>query len=144
MALNRDELKAKAASTQRQFDIVSLPTGGDVKIQSLTRSEQRKWRKACQKKNGEPDPAKQGYYDDVLLSMTVVADSGEAVFTVTDAFEGCWDDFLIADTNALLRGVTKLNGIGEEVSASDVDNAVKNSDETPENGTTGDSASSTE
>lgn len=144
MALNREQLKAKAASTERQFDIVSLPTGGDVKIQSLTRSEQRKWRKACQKKNGEADPAKQNYFDDVLLSMTVVADNGEAVFTVTDAFSGCWDDFLVVDTNALIRGVTKLNGIGEETTSSDVDNAVKNSDETPENGTTGGSAKLTE
>ena len=143
MALSKAALKAKAAANVRRFEIVPLPSGGDVRIQSLTRAEQRKCRKACQKKNGEVDPAKQGFYDDILMAMSVVEDSGAAIFTTQDAINGCWDDFDLADTNTLLKAVVAINGMNDEA-ASRVEDAEKNFDETPENGTSGDSAGSTE
>jgi len=137
MALNRAQFEAKSAKSIRRFDVVALPTGGEARVQSLTRSEQRKWRKSCQKKNGEADPAKQAYFDDVLLSMTVVDDDGAAVFTTNEALAGCWDAFDMADTNAMLRAATKINNMGDEP---EPEQAVKNSDETPGNGTAGGSA----
>jgi len=143
MALSKAQLKAKATTGERRFQIVPLPSGGDVRIQSLTRAEQRKCRKACQKKNGETDPAKQVFYDDILIALSAVEDSGAAIFTIQDALAGCFDNFELADTNALLKAVVSLNGMNDETGARDVDDAGKNSDETPEKGISGDSAEST-
>ena len=134
--LTKEQLLAKGKEAARRFTLVDLPTGGTVRVQSLTRLEQREWKKSWRKRNGELDRTKFDFSDDVLLAKSIVDDAGNQVFTPTDAFDGCFDGWDSGDINALLKAVSKLSNL-EESADEGVDDAVKNLDATAGNDSSG-------
>lgn len=137
--LTKAELLAK---TERRFVEVPLPSGGDVRVRSLKRAEHRAWRKSFQKKNGDLDVDKFEYSDDVLIAMSLVDDKGAELFSIKDALGGCFDDLDDADVNAIRGAVTKLNNMNA-LNRNEIEAAVKNSEATPGNDSSSDSAVAT-
>tara|TARA_Y100000310_G_scaffold246825_1_gene252224 strand:- start:2068 stop:2499 length:432 start_codon:yes stop_codon:yes gene_type:complete len=138
--LSKDELRNKAGANSRRYRIVPLPTGGEIRIRSITRGEQRRWRKTWRKKDGDIDRDKVEFMDDLMLAMCVVDGAGDLVFTQKEALDGIFDDFDGGDTNVMVAAVNRHNSMDGELHGTAIDDAVKNSGETPGNGSSGDSA----
>jgi hypothetical protein len=131
--LTRDQLRQR--SEPRRYRTVTLADGGEVRLRSLTRSEQREWRRATQTKSGELDPKKREYSNDVLLAYVIVDENGNPVFTVHDALQGVFDDWDAGDCTLLVdAAVDHCRLVVDKV---EVDDAIKNSGETPGNGSSG-------
>ena len=136
--LNRAELRNRSIKTERRYKEVRLSDGAVVRLQSMTRSEQRTWRKSTQKKDGSIDPKRIDYSNDILLVMTIVDEKGEPAFTLGDAFGGMFDDWDTADTSILIDAA--VDHCGLLVETKETEDAIKNSDETPGNDSSGVSA----
>lgn len=109
MALNRDQLRQR--QTPRNYQSVLLGDGSEVRVRSLTRMEQRAWRMATAGKDGEQDPKKAEFSNDVLLAMCIVDDDGNTAFTADEALRGCFDAWDSGDTQAILRAALDVCGI---------------------------------
>ncbi len=142
--LSRDELRSKSEQTVRRYKDVTLPSGGDVRIRSITRSEHRNWRKSWRKKGGEIDLQKLDFSDDMMLAMCLVDEDGKQMFTRSEALDGVFDNFDSGDTNVMVAAVNRHTNMDGETDQNSVDDAVKNSQETPSNDSSGDCAEDSE
>lgn len=140
--LTKEQLRAKCVNTDRRHYEVPLLDGSTVRLQSLTRGEQREWRKATQKKDGSIDPKKHEYSNDVLLSMVIVDGDGKTVFTVGDALSGMFDLWDTRDTTILTEAA--VDHCGLVVDSKETEAAIKNSEETPGKDSSGVSVQDTE
>jgi len=136
--LTKEEIRARGVKVSRRYCIVTLADGSDIRLQSLTRTEQREWRQATQKKDGTIEPKKHEYSNDVLLAMCIVDETGATVYTVQEALNGIFD---LWDTNdAIKLAEVAAAHIGLYVERKDVEAALKNSGATPGNGSSGGSS----
>lgn len=133
--LTKAELRTKCTQTGRRYRLVTLSDESQVRIQSLTRAEQRAWRKATQKKDGTIDPKTIEYSNDVLMAMVIVDESGALAFTISDALNGMFDQLDTADTTLLVDAA--VDHCGLVVDAKELDDAKKNSEGTPGNSSSG-------
>ena len=139
--LTKEQLRNKCVATGRRYRVVELLDGSEVRIQSLTRAEQREWRKSTQKKDGTTDVRKVEYSNDALLAMSIVDEQGGAVFTLGDALSGMFDLWDVRDTTLLVDAIVDHCGLIAD--AKEIDAALKNSEETPGKDSSGVSAPAT-
>ena len=121
---------------------MKLYDGSEWRIQSLRRAEQREWRRATQKADGSNDPIKHEYSNDVLLSMAIVDDKGNLAFTISDALNGMFDLLDTRDTTLLVDAVVDHCGLVADTN--EIKAAIKNSETTPGNGSSGVNANDSE
>lgn len=136
MTLTRDEFLKK---TERRFLTVELPSGGEMRLRSLKRSEIRQWRRSWINSKGNVDARKLEYSDDCLLAMTLVDADGNPLFTVKEAQDGVFDDLDGADSAMLIDETIELNKLGRRQEQK-AEAALKNSEETRGNDSSGDSS----
>lgn len=136
--LTKEQIRARGLSVKRRYCVVPLSDGSDIRLQSLTRTEQREWRQATTKKDGSIDPKKHEYSNDVLLAMCIVDGTGATVYTVDEALNGIFDLWDTADTTKLAE--VAAAHVGVYVERKDLEAALKNSGTTPGNGSSGDSS----
>lgn len=133
--LTKEQLRNKCVVTDRRYDVAKFPDGTEALHQSMTRSEQRQWRKATKKKDGSEDPEKIEYSNDVLCAMTVVDPvTLELVFTVDEALRGMFDLWDTRDTTILVDSIVKHCGLVIGDTSKAIEARIKNSEETPGNG----------
>lgn len=140
--LTKAELRTKCTQTKRRYRLVKLSDETEVRIQSLTRAEQRAWRKATQKKDGSIDPKTIEYSNDVLMAMVIVDEAGALAFTISDALNGMFDLMDTADTTLLVDAAVDHCGLVAD--AKEVDDTKKNSEPTLGNGSSGPNANDSE
>jgi len=132
--LSKEQLRNKCVNTTRRYDVVTFADGNKARIQSLTRSEQRKWRKATKRKDGTEDPEKIEYSNDVLCAMVLVDDAGETVFTVDEALRGMFDLWDTQDSTILVDGAVRHCGLVIADTTKEIEARIKNSEGIPGNG----------
>jgi hypothetical protein len=140
--LTKEQLRNKCLPMGRRYKLVTISDGSQVRIQSLTRAEQRELRKATQKKDGSPDPKKSEYSNDVLLAMAIVDGDDKTVFTIGDALSGMFDHWDTTDTTILVDAA--IDHCGFIADSKEIDDTLKNSDQTPGNDSSGVSAKDSE
>ena len=142
--LSKAELRSKSEQNVRRYKDVTLPSGGDVRIRSITRSEHRNWRKSWRKKGGDIDFVKLDFSDDMMLALCLVDEDGQQVFTRAEALDGVFDNFDSGDTNVMIAAVNRHTNMDGEPDKDSIEDAVKNSSETPSSVSSGDSAEDSE
>lgn len=140
--LTKEQLRNKCLPTGRRYKDVDLIDGSKVRLQSLTRSEQREWRKSTNKKDGSPDPKKIDFSNDILLAMAIVDAEGKPVFTIGDALSGMFDHWDTRDTTILVDAVVDHCGLVAD--SKEIEDTLKNSEETPGKDSSGVSVSASE
>lgn len=114
---------------------VPLLDGSTVRIQSLTRGEQREIRSAVKKKDGSVDPKLNEFSNDLLLVRCIVDDNNDRVYTDGDALGGMFDLWDTRDTAVLIDAAIEHTGILLDMK--EVEARLKNSDSTPGTGSSG-------
>jgi hypothetical protein len=136
--LSKEQLRSRGVSDGRRYCLATLADGSEVRLQSLTRSEQRDWRQSTQKKDGSLDPKKQEYSNDVLIAMCIVDDSGSTVYTIEEAINGIFDLWDTADTTLITEVAAAHCRL--YVERREVEAALKNSGATRGSGSSGGSS----
>lgn len=125
-------MSLKTRLAKRRFKTVTLADGTSVRLRSLLRSEQRQWQESTR------DAAARQYSDDVLIAMCIVDDDGNQVISVEDALTGFFDQWDMSECQALLRACLELCYLTpQEPLADRVGAALKNSNRTSGNGSSG-------
>ena len=118
------------APPKRRFDTVTLPVSGHtLRIQSLTEEDFSDYQAFFLGKDGKPAPARLKQANRVFISMCVVDSEGNRIIVgeYVDKLKK-WD---AADTHHLYSECSRHAGI----STDDLEELVKNFDETPESST---------
>ena len=103
----------------RRYVTIALSDGTPVRLRSMLRSEQRKWKKLTSDGNAKD------FSDDVLIAMCIVNENGDQAISCEDALTGAFDDWDMLDCQLLLRACFQLCFPDEQKSAS-LEAAIKN------------------
>lgn len=133
--LTKEQLRSKSAKLERRYLDVPLLDGSAVRIQSLTRGEQREIRAAVKKKDGSVDPKLNEFSNDLLLVRCIVDGNNERVYSDGDALGGMFDLWDTRDTAVLIDAAIEHTGILLDMQ--EVEARLKNSNATPGSGSSG-------
>ena len=145
MAINREQLRAMPKGVRR-YETETMPDGSVLRARTLLRGERRRRSKFFRDKKGEFDQDNFILYgDDIYAAFCLVDDNDELLLTPEEALAGFFDDWDKPQTDALVRRLVKMRKIDEDEGDDEtLDEAVKNSDATPGNDSSGVSADDTE
>ena len=131
-AVITDTKQLRLRQGKRRYRDVPLPDGTTVRLQSLLRSERRKWRRITLKDDGSIDQMKLPYSDDVLLAMSMIDEQGNLVFSTDEALKGQFDTWDNSDTEVLITECIDLSLVPSKAGA-----ALKNSEDLPKKDSSG-------
>lgn len=127
--LTRSDLLKPAA---KRYRMVQLPTGGQVRIQSLTAGEARALRQSLINKKGELIKARGDRLQELLICHCVVDENGQRVFSEDDAMSSDFDGLDQANAAVLYQACRNFSGFGADADFAAIEDAIKNSDSTQE------------
>lgn len=117
----------------RRFKSVKLPTGGEVKIRSLSTSEMRAFRASFTDRKGETITERLQRLQELLIAQCVCDDAGARELTDAEALNGAFDDVDGADSACLFHACKHWTGFGVDDDFSAIEDARKNSEATTGN-----------
>lgn len=131
--LTRDALLGKRA---RRFKLVTIPTGGEVRLRNMTTSEMRALRASLLTKDGKMIASRADRIQQLLVAACVVDDDGNRLFTDDDALGATMDELDGAVMSCLFAEAKAWTGFGADSDWSAIEDAAKNSNATSANGST--------
>jgi hypothetical protein len=116
-----------AAPPKRRYKTVTVPVSGfTLRIQSLTEKDYSDYQACFLDKQGKPIASRLRQANRIFISMCVVDEDGNRIITGESVDKiATWD---AADANYLYNECSRFAGI----STTDIDELVKNYEETPE------------
>lgn len=126
--LTRAELLKPAG---RRYRVVPLPTGGQVRIQSLTSGEARALRQFLLNPKGELIKVRGDRLAELLICACLVDENGQRLFSQDDAMSADFDAFDNAVSSVLYQFCRNWTGFAADPDFAAIEDAVKNSESTP-------------
>ena len=122
--LTRNEL---LSANKRRYAVVSIPTGGECRLQSLTAGEMRTFRSSLTDAAGEMRADRAERLQELLIAKTLVDENCNREFSDDDALCGVFDDLDGAVLAAIYRAARLHSGFAADADFAEVEAAVKNS-----------------
>ncbi len=117
---------------ERRYRVVKLPTGGEVRLQSLTAGEMRQLKQSLINPDGKLNKKRGDRLQYLLLSWAIVDENGGRLFSEEDALSSDFDNIDGAIVSMIYDQAKNWTGFLSDGDFSAIEDAVKNSESTQE------------
>lgn len=91
--------------------VLSLPTGGEVKMRVPSGKDYREWRKFLRDDRGEMIRERFELNEELLVAAVLINDDGTQMFTREEVLRGAMDEFRSIDIEAMKEMASALFGM---------------------------------